>query len=333
MKKGMERGERNIEEDRMSFLIWTERVRFLMLGLLFVAVAVFQPATVAADDTPPKLRVAVLQFDNKVPNAQAEVGVGMADMLIRELDKIGRFEVVERESLAEILGEQDFTNSGRVQRGQQLSIGRIKGAHLLIKGAVTEFSYNVQNRNVGLGYRGFGIGFTEGKARVAIDMRLIDPVTGEIIQTYDEAVEVSATGANVAGTLSGFSFSGGGSNNHPMGQAVRQLIDKSINVIMTRLDTSTVTALMAEKFQGSVVKADGPDRIVINRGSSDGVSVGDKLTVRRVIEELIDPETGELLGREEITIGEIQVTQVNDRWSEGRALWGEGFQRGDVVVK
>ncbi|RMH55471.1 MAG: hypothetical protein D6679_11500 [Candidatus Hydrogenedentota bacterium] len=281
----------------------------------------------------PKLRVAVLDFENKVPNGQSDIGWGMAEMLISELKKTGRYTVLERAALSEILGEQDFTHSGRVQRGQQLKIGRIKGAQLLIKGAVTEFSYNVRNRNMGFGYKGVGIGWTEARARVAADIRLIDAMTGEIIASHDQAAEVKATGADLAGTVGNFSFSAGGSDNHPLGQAVRQLIGKMVKYITSTLDTGTIEVLVSEAFEGRVVKADGPDRIVINRGSADGVRVGDRFKVSRVTEELTDPETGEVLGQETIQLGEIVVTAVKERWAEAKALSGSDFQRNDRVTR
>jgi curli biogenesis system outer membrane secretion channel CsgG len=284
--------------------------------------------------TPPTLlRIAVLDFENKVPNGQADIGSGMADMLIRELKKTGRYTVLERAALAEVLGEQDLTNSGRVQRGQQIAIGRVKGAQLLIKGAVTEFSYDVKDRNAGIGYRGWGLGWTEARARIAADIRLIDAMTGEIIQAYDEATEVKSTGASVAGTVSGFSFSAGGNENHPLGQAARQLIDRMVNQITRRLDTGTIEVLVSQGFEARIVKADDLQRIVISRGFSDGVKVGDRLQVNRVTEELTDPQTGEVLGVQKLSIGTIEITSVQERFAEARAISGSGFMRNDVVIK
>lgn len=295
------------------------------------------PAIAAVAPAPPappeKLRVAVIEFENKVPSAQADIGWGMADMLISELRKTGRYTILERGSLADVLGEQDFTQSGRVQRGQQVAIGRVKGAQLLIKGAITEFSYNVRNRNIGIGYKGFGLGITEARARVAADIRLIDAMTGEVINSIDQAADIKASGANIAGTISGFSFATGGSDNHPMGQAVRQLIEQIVGRITSALDTGTIEVLTAEHFEGRIVKVDNPSRIVINRGSSDGVRVGDQFSVSRVTEELVDPETGEMLGQEKLKLGRIEVISVEERFAIARAVYGEGFERDDRVEK
>ena len=313
-----------------------------MAGIFAVIVFMFAlvpaPTVIAGEEVTPKaipkkLRIAVIEFENKVPNAQADIGWGMADMLISELKKRNQYTVLERASLADILGEQDFTNSERVQRGQQVKIGRIKGAQLLIKGGVTEFSYNVENRNLGLGYKGFGIGITRAKARVAVDIKLIDAMTGEIIHSIDQAKEIKSSGTSLAGTHKSFSFSTGGSDNHPLGQAVRELIGEVMGRITASLDTSTIEVLMTENFRGAIVKVDGPDRIVINRGASDGVTVGAKYDVSRITEELIDPETGEILGQEKIKLGRIEVTKVKDRYSITRSIYGEGFTRGDLVTK
>ncbi|PIU47415.1 MAG: hypothetical protein COS94_07345 [Candidatus Hydrogenedentes bacterium CG07_land_8_20_14_0_80_42_17] len=317
-------------------------VQRLGISLAIIAILlIFAPANISAESngvssgspTAGLLRVAVLDFENKVPAGQNDIGWGMAEMLIRELKKTGRYQVLERAALAEILGEQDFTQSGRVQRGQQLAIGKVKGAQVLIKGAITEFSYDVQDRNFGLGYRGIGIGFTEAKARVAADIRLIDAMTGEIIETMDEAADVKATGAQLAGTVNDFSFSAGGNNNHPLGQAVRQLIDRMVNRISNRLDTKTIEVMMTQNFEGSVVKVNEDKTIVINRGFSDGVKTGERLNVNRIIETLIDPETNEVLGTEKTAIGIIEITNVEEKWSKAIIVSGSGFQRGDNVTR
>ncbi len=56
------------------------------------------------------------------------------------------------------------------------------------------------------------------------------------------------------------------------------------------------------------------DRVVINRGSRDGIQVGERyLVYERTNEEIRDPSTQELLGRLEIPKGTGRIVSVQER--------------------
>lgn len=82
---------------------------------------------------------------------------------------------------------------------------------------------------------------------------------------------------------------------------------------------------------GSVVQAKG-DRVWLNLGTAV-VSVGDVLTVVSRGEELIDPETGLSLGSMDTSIGDIRVTDVQEKFSVAEIMSIDGeVNRGDKVV-
>jgi len=98
----------------------------------------------------PKARVAVYRFGDKSAKGgggysarvgwySAEIGNGMADMMNDALIQSNRFIVLDRQSLEDVLIEQDLGSSGRIRPETKANIGEIEGAELLIKGAVTEF--------------------------------------------------------------------------------------------------------------------------------------------------------------------------------------------------
>jgi hypothetical protein len=73
-----------------------------------------------------------------------------------------------------------------------------------------------------------------------------------------------------------------------------------------------------------IVSADG-DRVYINRGYDDGIQVGDRFEVYHQTEELFDPETGELLGYRDISVGLIRVCSVKSaHLSVAEVIRGEG---------
>jgi curli biogenesis system outer membrane secretion channel CsgG len=67
-----------------------------------------------------KLRLAVMAFENKVRmpwwDASWRIGEGLAEMLTTELMRIGRFIVVERQGLGDVVREQELGQSGLMRR-------------------------------------------------------------------------------------------------------------------------------------------------------------------------------------------------------------------------
>ncbi len=86
------------------------------------------------------------------------------------------------------------------------------------------------------------------------------------------------------------------------------------------------------KYPASVVKVIDKFTIVINRGSEHGVSKGNQFLVYYVDpEDLIDPETGENLGKLEIVRGTGTATHVQPKISTIKS--NRKISKGRVVRK
>jgi Flagellar assembly protein T, C-terminal domain len=73
--------------------------------------------------------------------------------------------------------------------------------------------------------------------------------------------------------------------------------------------------------------------ITINRGEGGGVAVGDTFNVYALGEELIDPDTKESLGRDEVKVGKVKITQVNPKTSTAEILDDTGIDKGAILRK
>lgn len=194
----------------------------------------------------PKARIAVARFENKASDARnwwnPQLGDGMADMLTTALFNSNRFIVLERQSLDSVLTEQDLGASGRVRQDTAAAIGEIEGAELLVVAAVTEFEGNAGGTRGGLGGFGGGVlGAIAGgtrSAHMAIDLRIIDARTSRVLAAT--SVEGTARDFNVGGALGGYTGSVGlggalaGWKNTPREKALRDVIEKSVDYIITK---------------------------------------------------------------------------------------------------
>ena len=98
---------------------------------------------------------------------------------------------------------------------------------------------------------------------------------------------------------------------------------------------------MAEKIANHVADVIFPAKIIakrdkevtINRGEGGGVAIGDTFNVFALGEELIDPDTKESLGREEVKVGKVKITQVNPKTSVADILDDTGVDKGAILRK
>ncbi len=274
-----------------------------------------------------KKRIAVFSFADKTGTAYRwwsgkPVGEGMADMLVTTLVKSGQYQVVERAEIDALLAEQDLGTSGVVTPETAAKVGKMLGVEVAVVGAVTEFGY--KKSDVGGAFKGVGLGVASVSAVVAVDVRLVNTSTGEILAADNKRVEKSKKGLRLRTRKLRFK-SRTEFDQSLVGKATREAISKVVRLIDKNM--------AKVPWQGKVVRAAG-NKVYINAGALAGVEVGDVFVVYRPGEELIDPDTGLSLGKVETKIGKIEVTK-NDIGNGKASLCvvrsGEGFQAGDIV--
>ncbi len=175
-----------------------------------------------------KPRVGVLRFTNTVAGTgfwvwNPKVASELQDMLISELASTHAFQVLERKEIGAVLNEQDFSASGRVSKSTLVKMGKIKGAKYLIAGTVTAFEMN-QKTGGHIRFKGISLGGKKIKVYIAVDVKVIDTETGEIVDT--RTIEAKAKGSAISAGLSlnDFNIGGNEAKKTPVGKAIRACI-------------------------------------------------------------------------------------------------------------
>ena len=187
-----------------------KRTSLWLVGAL-VAAAI-APNLVSAADKSTKPRIAVIEFKNKADNQWWYHGGAEAsqDVFVTELVKSGKFRVVEREQLAALMQEKGLTLSGDVDPSTAVKVGKLLGVNYLLTGSVTEYGAQkkgAHGRGLG-GLPGFNVGKTTFTA--ALNARLIDTSTNEIVWADEARSEESHSNVDVGG------FGGGVENDERM---------------------------------------------------------------------------------------------------------------------
>jgi curli biogenesis system outer membrane secretion channel CsgG len=190
----------------------------------------------------PKARIAVADFEVKAARATYEIGSGLREMLVTALINSNRFSVLERQALSAVMQEQELSASGAAQPGSGPQRGNIKTADLIITAAVTEFEPQASGGRAGIGggggvgsgVLGALIGGALNKAHMALDIRIVDASTSEVLtatRVQGQASDIS--GGIMAGFLGSWGLGAGLSAyaNTPMEKAIRVCIIEAVRYI------------------------------------------------------------------------------------------------------
>ena len=268
----------------------------------------------------PKKRIAVSRFADG--SGYHGCGAGVADMLATALVKTKKFSVIERKEIEKVMEEQKLGLSGMVTPETAPAVGKLLGVDLLVIGSVSELG--TSKRDIGGGINIFGAGISKSQARAAVDIRLVNTTTGEIIAAETEEGTESTLGFK--GSYESLHFDNVSEwNDTDIGKAAREAIDKTVELIV---DNSANIP-----WSGRVLKVNADGTLLMKPGSEGNVAEGMEFDVYQLGEEVKDPDTGLSMGSEETKIGQIVVIgdALNGKAAKAKVSSGSGFKAGDIV--
>ncbi len=192
-------------------------VILLLLGVLF---------SLSAGYAQEKPRIGVLRFTNQTYAGwwRGNMGYELQEMLVSELANTNAFQVLERKELNAVIGEQDLGASGRIDPKTKAKIGALKGAKYLVAGTVSAFEEQTTGTGGGISIRGFSFGGRKDRAYMAVDLKVIDVETGEIIDNRTVEATSEAHGVRIGAGVGMFSGSLSQYEKTPVGKAIRACI-------------------------------------------------------------------------------------------------------------
>lgn len=241
---------------------------------------------------------------------QGGIGASVASILTTELVKDGTYKVIERSQLQSILKEQDLSTSGVVDAKNAAKLGKVLGVSALITGTVTE--YNVSTRTSGI----MGIGKKTTIGKVALNARMIDTTSGEILFAADGSGEEYATGVAVGGY---YNTDTTGSGNTLLGKATKKALENIMPQVIAH-----ASKLKEGNVSGQVAYYDNAAKCCyLDLGKESGVEKDQTLYVTRVIREIKSPTTGEVIKRISEKVAELKIREVEKASSTAICIAGK----------
>jgi curli biogenesis system outer membrane secretion channel CsgG len=268
----------------------------IVLPLLALLVTVGPPGHLRGQNAKP--RIAVLGFDNNSTFSYwgDNLGAAAADELTTQLVRSGMFTVVERSQVNAILEEQHFGLSGAVNPATAAEIGKILGVQAVLTGSITQFSVDRKSGGIGA----FRASYTEAESKM--DVRLVSTTTAEILAVAEGQGKKRMGGVG----WDDFDFE----REFDAGLAQEALRPAVENAVEEIVDQAPVLANLAPvAAPGEVVGSPEAGVVYIDKGAGDGIQVGQRFDVYRVVDEIRD-SAGNILDQVTEKVGVIEVTRV-----------------------
>jgi curli biogenesis system outer membrane secretion channel CsgG len=278
----------------------------LHLLLSIIVCTLFVISAGAAETGGLRYSVTVSQFENQAGwYGQWDIGNAWGTVLTDLLNQSGRFIVLgESDMRAEAMGEQDLAASGRTAGGAKAPVtGQMTPAQLLVKGAITHVQDDTSGAGGGVRIKGFKVGGGGGKSEVNATIYMVDSTTGQVLASTNVVGTSKKKGANVGYDTGSWGAAFGGHKDDNVGLAVQDACNEAVQFLTAQLASVPWT--------GSVVLVKD-DKVYINRGSREGVSVGQNFSVGDV-EVIRDPDTGEVLDEDMTEICQLQASEVKEK--------------------
>jgi curli biogenesis system outer membrane secretion channel CsgG len=281
----------------------------LVSALTLIAVLMISVPVIAQESTGGlRYTVTVTKFENRAGwYGQWDIGDAWGTVMTDMLNQTGKFIVLgETDMRGAALDEQDFAASGRTAGGNKApATGQMTPAQLLVKGAITHVQDNTKGGSGGVRIKGIRVGGGGGKGEVNATIYIVDSTTGQVMASTSVVGTSKKRAMNVGYATGDWGASFGGHKNDNVGQAVEAAVAESVEFLLNQLSDIPWT--------GSVVMTKG-DKVYVNRGTREGVSVGQSFVVGEV-EVIRDPDTGEVLDEDMTQIATLTADQVKEKLS------------------
>lgn len=245
----------------------------------------------------PKPVVAVSRVDDIAKTGQADA---FQQMIETAVASTGKFRVIERRN-GGMLAEQQGSKAGLYTTNKPGKIGGFEGADFLIEVSITT-GQAAQKSNLGasIGRSLLGNMLSGGRsaqacsnaiATLGIDVRITEADTGHI--RYATRITEQQQAAASCGESKA---------QVDLSSLLRSAADK------------TASGLLTSMYPIMIAAVQGDGAMVLNYGES-AVQVGSIMAVHSKGAEIRDPDTGEVIGNDERTLGLIRITEVQPRMS------------------
>ena len=265
--------------------------RFLFsIGMVMSAVEILMAAP------QPKKVVAIDEFDPVDGSGATKENVALLRSYITDgVINCRKFSLVERDELKKLAKEQALADAGATEDGPESN--NLKAAKYLVYGKILKSYVKDLSRD----------GYNVRKGTVELQIRFTNAETGKMLGVKT----VEAT--DVKGVV------GGGDGT--------QLGKESNDVALKKAAYDVVNLLVDLAYPTKILDVDTDEGILMVNMTMEQCKQGEEFDVFKLGCELVDPDTGESLGRSEKNVGKVVVSRPGPKMSECKVVAGSDISK------
>jgi hypothetical protein len=237
----------------------------------------------------------------------------MDSQLIDRLHNTRKFTVVSRSDLADILKEQKLAGSGNIDTSddQAAQAFKLAGCKFLVVTTVDDF----QDYQATAHFQALGETASKRVVQFSAVAKIYDTTTGKLLESTNFQLNNGQVGSG-----------------HDIQQQNNGVdLSDALLQAMSRMMAQRIADRVTDVLRPARVLARTDNIVTINRGDGTSIQIGDTWNVFAQGKELIDPDTGASLGREEVKVGVVRITEVDPLFSKGEVVEDHGVDSGQVL--
>ncbi|MEY4255126.1 MAG: hypothetical protein RLZZ141_353 [Pseudomonadota bacterium] len=239
----------------------------------------------------PRTRAASYVIGDETLSAdEASQSIGTA--INESLSKSNRFFVINRAFDSDIAEELSRITDPSTNSGELAKLGQRLTADILVLPEINRLSYKKSTRVL----RNSGRELNAYSGDMEITFNVINVPTGQLIMTERFKVTFPNTPPSVYGK--------------------QQVGLENVQASLATLTGQFTQKFILKNFPVSVIKMNGTS-VVLSQGQ-DFLQVGAIYNAISLGEDIVDPQTGQSLGREEMPIGTVTITKTSEKMSMGQ---------------
>jgi len=231
-------------------------------------------------------------------NSLDRVVQALDSQLIDRLQNTRKFEVIARSDLSSLLKDADATGGGF----------KVQGVDYLLVTSIDDF----QDFEETATFAALGKTATRRVVRFSAVGKIYETQTGKLLESTNFQISNRDATENI--------------NSAKNGELSDALLLEITRTMADKIANRVADVVFPAKIISKIDK-----QVTLNRGDGTGIAIGQLWQVFALGEELIDPDTGVSLGREELAVGKIRVTRVNPKTAIAEILEDAGIEKGAIV--
>ena len=223
-----------------------------------------------------------------------------SNQLLDYLVSSNKFSVMDRDNLRKVLDEYQITESEWAKPGQEQKIGQLLIADYLVIGHIDRLSFMVKPIYIQLtGKRSNNI-----SATLKVQFRVVKIKTGKVV--FSKQIIEKLTNRDVQREI-------------PLNERKDWTLYDYKDLLFNRAAIKAGNDVLAGIFPVKISSVSN-NSVTINRGEGSGISVGQQYSVFNLGNNIIDPDTGRVLGETETEVATIEITRVNSSFSNAKIV-------------